>query len=114
MICGALQTLNEEACEDVLDERDESAECDNNDVPITFVVPPSPDQSSQQGDLKRKNIVKIDKDATDTVPAVVNDTKDNDNKRIVPPLNKSKDVTVIIECSDDDDDDANVNHESRL
>lgn len=51
MICGALQTLNEEACEDVLDEIDEIVpEVIDNDVPITFVVPPSPE--SQQGDLK--------------------------------------------------------------
>lgn len=47
MICGALQTLNEEACEDVLEETEE-VEADT-DVPITFIVPPSPE--SQQGDL---------------------------------------------------------------
>nr|XP_022916026.1 kinase D-interacting substrate of 220 kDa isoform X5 [Onthophagus taurus] len=42
MICGALQTLNEEACEDILDEVVDSHEPDP-DIPITFVVPPSPE-----------------------------------------------------------------------
>ena len=47
MICGALQTLNEEACEDVMEE----TECDNaegTDLPLTYVVPPSPE--NVQGD----------------------------------------------------------------
>lgn len=47
MICGALQTLNEEACEDVMEE----TECDNDegtDLPLTYVVPPSPE--NVQGD----------------------------------------------------------------
>lgn len=35
MICGALQTLNEEACEDVLDETEA-------EIPQTSLIPPSP------------------------------------------------------------------------
>lgn len=55
MICGALQTLNEEACEDVLEETEEiHPDNDNNDVPITFIVPPSPEL--QQGELRKKSI----------------------------------------------------------
>lgn len=49
MICGALQTLNEEACEDVLEETEETRitiEPDN--VPQTSIIPPSPD--SNQGE----------------------------------------------------------------
>lgn len=37
MIQGALQTLNEEACEDVLEEIEE-------EVPQTSLIPPSPEQ----------------------------------------------------------------------
>lgn len=44
MICGALQTLNEEACEDVLEETEELI----NEIPQTSVIPPSPD--SAQGE----------------------------------------------------------------
>lgn len=47
MICGALQTLNEEACEDIIEEAKEG-QSGESDVPITFVVPPSPD--NMQGD----------------------------------------------------------------
>lgn len=94
MICGALQTLNEEACEDVLEEKDEAPEHENNDVPITFIVPPSPDQSSQQGDLN-ESIVTI----------FVDNTKDsNISTNIPPPIqSRSKEVSVIIECTDDND-----------
>lgn len=41
MICGALQTLNEEACEDILDEANDG----DPEIPITFVVPPSPENA---------------------------------------------------------------------
>lgn len=44
MICGALQTLNEEACEDVLEETVGPFQETESEVPITFVVPPSPDR----------------------------------------------------------------------
>ncbi|KAB0794943.1 hypothetical protein PPYR_11782 [Photinus pyralis] len=39
MICGALQTLNEEACEDVLEETEDI----KLEIPQTSVIPPSPD-----------------------------------------------------------------------
>ncbi|KAK9732317.1 Ankyrin repeats (3 copies) [Popillia japonica] len=42
MICGALQTLNEEACEDIIEESKDGQSGDT-DVPVTCVVPPSPD-----------------------------------------------------------------------
>lgn len=48
MICGALQTLNEEACEDVLDENVDPALVDLTDIPQTTLIPPSPDQLPQQ------------------------------------------------------------------
>ncbi|CAH1969286.1 unnamed protein product [Acanthoscelides obtectus] len=43
MICGALQTLNEEACEDVLEETEETKITIDPDVPQTSVIPPSPE-----------------------------------------------------------------------
>ncbi|KAF5273996.1 hypothetical protein FQA39_LY01111 [Lamprigera yunnana] len=42
MICGALQTLNEEACEDVLEETEEVERLEM-EIPQTSVIPPSPD-----------------------------------------------------------------------
>ncbi|XP_015838726.1 kinase D-interacting substrate of 220 kDa B isoform X2 [Tribolium castaneum] len=47
MICGALQTLNEEACEDVLEETEEKETkiTIEPDVPQTSVIPPSPDSN---------------------------------------------------------------------
>ncbi|CAH1185599.1 unnamed protein product [Phyllotreta striolata] len=45
MICGALQTLNEEACEDVLEETEETKITIEPDVPQTSVIPPSPDSN---------------------------------------------------------------------
>ncbi|XP_049824208.1 kinase D-interacting substrate of 220 kDa B isoform X3 [Aethina tumida] len=48
MICGALQTLNEEACEDVLEETEETKIVIEGDVPQTSVIPPSPDQANNQ------------------------------------------------------------------
>lgn len=57
MICGALQTLNEEACEDVLEETEEketkiTIEPDN--VPQTSVIPPSPDSNQGESHVARK------------------------------------------------------------
>ncbi|KAK4875156.1 hypothetical protein RN001_011578 [Aquatica leii] len=43
MICGALQTLNEEACEDVLEETEDTVKRLDMDIPQTSVIPPSPD-----------------------------------------------------------------------
>lgn len=43
MICGALQTLNEEACEDVLEETEETELIVDPDLPQTSIIPPSPD-----------------------------------------------------------------------
>lgn len=48
MICGALQTLNEEACEDVLEETEDTKIVIEPDVPQTSVIPPSPE--STQGE----------------------------------------------------------------
>ncbi|XP_050303117.1 kinase D-interacting substrate of 220 kDa B isoform X3 [Anthonomus grandis grandis] len=56
MICGALQTLNEEACEDVLEETaDETKVTVEQELPQTSVIPPSPDfpQDIQQTLLNR-------------------------------------------------------------
>lgn len=63
MICGALQTLNEEACEDVMEETDEICPEGDTDVPITFVVPPSPEN---QGEL-HKNLNKNETSLTNEV-----------------------------------------------
>lgn len=52
MICGALQTLNEEACEDVLEETEETKIVIEGDVPQTSVIPPSPDQANNQGESR--------------------------------------------------------------
>ncbi|ERL90464.1 hypothetical protein D910_07813 [Dendroctonus ponderosae] len=43
MICGALQTLNEEACEDVFEETEEAQVIIDQELPQTTVIPPSPD-----------------------------------------------------------------------
>ncbi|XP_044755573.1 kinase D-interacting substrate of 220 kDa B isoform X5 [Coccinella septempunctata] len=43
MICGALQTLNEEACEDVLEETEDARMVNDQDLPVTSIIPPSPD-----------------------------------------------------------------------
>ncbi|XP_017768310.1 PREDICTED: kinase D-interacting substrate of 220 kDa isoform X3 [Nicrophorus vespilloides] len=47
MICGALQTLNEEACEDVMEETEDVMESDGADIPRTFVIHPSPESSQE-------------------------------------------------------------------
>lgn len=52
MICGALQTLNEEACEDVLEETEETVVAET-DIPHTSVIPPSPD--TIQGESQHAN-----------------------------------------------------------
>lgn len=57
MICGALQTLNEEACEDVLEET-EDAIVSETDIPHTSVIPPSPD--TNQGESHQ--VIKSPKD----------------------------------------------------
>lgn len=51
MICGALQTLNEEACEDVLEETEDPIVSET-DIPHTSVIPPSPD--TNQGESQHK------------------------------------------------------------
>lgn len=56
MICGALQTLNEEACEDVLEETEETKITIEPDIPLTSVIPPSPD--SNQGESRKVNNIK--------------------------------------------------------
>ncbi|XP_018570623.1 kinase D-interacting substrate of 220 kDa B isoform X3 [Anoplophora glabripennis] len=57
MICGALQTLNEEACEDVLEETEDTKIVIEPDVPQTSVIPPSPEsvQDFQRGCRSRTN-----------------------------------------------------------
>ncbi|CAG9821942.1 unnamed protein product [Phaedon cochleariae] len=57
MICGALQTLNEEACEDVLEETEETNVTIDPDVPQTSVIPPSPEsnQDAPRGYRSRTN-----------------------------------------------------------
>ncbi|XP_030768252.1 kinase D-interacting substrate of 220 kDa B isoform X3 [Sitophilus oryzae] len=60
MICGALQTLNEEACEDVLEETEETKITIDPDLPLTSVIPPSPDccppdVTSSRGHRSRTN-----------------------------------------------------------
>ncbi|KAJ8969884.1 hypothetical protein NQ317_011176 [Molorchus minor] len=53
MICGALQTLNEEACEDVLEETEEAMA--DVDVPQTSVIPPSPEAT--QGESQKNPVL---------------------------------------------------------
>lgn len=56
MICGALQTLNEEACEDVLEEtEDKNNILTDMEIPHTSVIPPSPD--TNQGESQASNVV---------------------------------------------------------
>ncbi|XP_045472917.1 kinase D-interacting substrate of 220 kDa B isoform X2 [Harmonia axyridis] len=57
MICGALQTLNEEACEDVLEETEDQRLVNDQDLPLTSVIPPSPDtnQDFETGCRSRTN-----------------------------------------------------------
>jgi hypothetical protein len=56
MICGALQTLNEEACEDVLEETEEKETkiTIEPDVPQTSIIPPSPDSNQGESLVTRK------------------------------------------------------------
>ncbi|KAJ8928237.1 hypothetical protein NQ314_019187 [Rhamnusium bicolor] len=55
MICGALQTLNEEACEDVLEETEDTTIIIDPEVPQTSVIPPSPE--STQGESKNHAVI---------------------------------------------------------
>lgn len=55
MICGALQTLNEEACEDVLEETEETELVVDPELPQTSVIPPSPD--AVQGESQSKALL---------------------------------------------------------
>lgn len=66
MICGALQTLNEEACEDVLEETElGTPEIEVSDIPFTYVVPPSPENAA--GEFKNQNrISKMHASMSDT------------------------------------------------
>ncbi|KAL3268833.1 hypothetical protein HHI36_007925 [Cryptolaemus montrouzieri] len=52
MICGALQTLNEEACEDVLEETEDVNAAAGPDLPITSVIPPSPDSNQGESHIR--------------------------------------------------------------
>lgn len=56
MICGALQTLNEEACEDVLEEAEETELVIDSDVPQTSVIPPSPEAVQGESHFKMSNL----------------------------------------------------------
>lgn len=67
MICGALQTLNEEACEDVLEETDDPVIIDT-DIPHTSVIPPSPDIN--QGESQHLNKSPKDKSVGYVEPTV--------------------------------------------
>lgn len=60
MICGALQTLNEEACEDVLEEtEDTTITIESGDIPQTSVIPPSPEYPIQaSGESHKKSVNK--------------------------------------------------------
>lgn len=55
MICGALQTLNEEACEDVLEETEDTQITIDPDLPQTSIIPPSPDNI--QGESQSKSLL---------------------------------------------------------
>lgn len=61
MICGALQTLNEEACEDVLEETEDTTIVIDPDVPQTSVIPPSPEsvqgESHSNADIAYKSCI---------------------------------------------------------
>ncbi|KAI4462246.1 ankyrin repeat-containing [Holotrichia oblita] len=79
MICGALQTLNEEACEDIIEEAKEG-QSGESDVPITYVVPPSPDNI--QGD----SLAQIpDRSAANSTSAIKSKKKDSGRVTYVEP-----------------------------
>lgn len=62
MICGALQTLNEEACEDVLDETetcDTRITIDTDCLPVTAVIPPSPELNQGESHATRPSATLI-------------------------------------------------------
>ncbi|CAH1134842.1 unnamed protein product [Ceutorhynchus assimilis] len=65
MICGALQTLNEEACEDVFEETEETKITIDVDLPQTSVIPPSPDcpqgESLLQSVYRKPSITYVEK-----------------------------------------------------
>lgn len=67
MICGALQTLNEEACEDVLEETEDPIITET-DIPHTSVIPPSPD--TNQGESQHANKSPKDKSVGYVEPTV--------------------------------------------
>lgn len=75
MICGALQTLNEEACEDVLEETEETELVVDPDLPQTSIIPPSPDavQGESQKivfikpNLSKSNLKKVTYNETDSI-----------------------------------------------
>lgn len=63
MICGALQTLNEEACEDVLEETEDPANPEA-DIPHTSVIPPSPDTVPGECHRKRRSGTHVEPNVT--------------------------------------------------
>lgn len=79
MICGALQTLNEEACEDIIEESKDGQSGDT-DVPVTCVVPPSPDNI--QGD----SLAQIpDRSAANSTSCIRSKKKDSGRVTYVEP-----------------------------
>lgn len=58
MICGALQTLNEEACEDVLEETEETKITIDPELPQTSVIPASPSPEFSQGESLLQSVYK--------------------------------------------------------
>lgn len=76
MICGALQTLNEEACEDVMEETEETELVIDPDLPQTSVIPPSPD--AVQGECQLKTIKIIPNSNKSNIKKIVK-YKENDS-----------------------------------
>lgn len=94
MICGALQTLNEEACEDVMEE----TEVPDPEIPQTSVIPPSPENTAFTGDLHPpfrgssdsgtfKSCFSLKRDSGDARKPfpVINDTKTDSTILILEP-----------------------------
>lgn len=85
MICGALQTLNEEACEDVLEETEEAQVIIDQELPQTTVIPPSPDcpqgECLLQSIYKKNSALHIEKSSKKvTYKDEVKNAKDNSGR----------------------------------
>lgn len=98
MICGALQTLNEEACEDVLEETEETTITLDQELPQTSVIPPSPDypqgESLLQSNYRRPSLTYVEKSIK---KVTYEDDVDFDSNR---PIGSKSNPTIYITDGD--------------